>query len=322
MAMPSYDVSAIGLYILDILGRPIESIPPGGRAQYIDEISLVVAGTGGGTAVACAILGLRTRAVTAVGDDTAGAFLLDSMARHGIDLTMVERLPGVATSATILPVRPNGERPAWHVPGSAAMFTVPEEAMDAALDAGIVHVGGTGLLRSFDGEPARRVLARAKGLGRTTTFDLIQATEETLGLVEPLLPHIDYFLPSIEEASAMSGLTAPDDVARFFLDRGVGVCALTMGGEGSLVMTADGARLRLPAFDVPVVDTSGCGDSYTAGFIAGLHRGWDLERCARLATATSALVATGLGSNACLTSFEATAAAMTTLTPRPLEDAA
>lgn len=318
--MPGHDVSSIGLYILDILGRPIELIPPGGRAQYIDEISLTVAGTGGGTAVACAILGLRTRAVTAVGDNSAGAFMLASMARHGIDLALVQRLPGVATSATILPIRPNGERPAWHVPGAAAVFTVAPEDQDAALDAAIVHVGGTGLLRTFDGEPARRVLARAKELGRTTTFDLIQATGETLGLVEPLLPYVDYFLPSIEEASAMSGLSAPDEVARFFLDRGVGVCALTMGAEGSLVATADGDRLRVPAFEVAVVDTSGCGDSYTAGFIAGLHRGWDLERCARLATATSALVATGLGSNACLESFDATARAMTTLTAKALAD--
>ena len=76
----------------------------------------------------------------------------------------------------------------------------------------------------------------------------------------------------------------------------------------------------MPAFEVAVVDTSGCGDSYTAGFIAGLHRGWDLERCARLATATSALVATGLGSNACLESFDATARAMKTLTAKALAD--
>ncbi|MFZ1431133.1 MAG: carbohydrate kinase family protein, partial [Geminicoccaceae bacterium] len=112
--MPTYDVSAIGLYILDILGRPIEAIPPGGRAFYIDEINLAVAGTGGGTAVACGILGLRTQAVTAIGDDASGEFMLANMQRHGLDVGLVRRLPGVATSATMLPVRPNGERPAWH----------------------------------------------------------------------------------------------------------------------------------------------------------------------------------------------------------------
>ena len=316
--MPTHDVSVIGLYILDILGRPVEAIPPGGRAFYIDEINLAVAGTGGGTAVACGILGLRTQAVTAIGDDASGEFLLANMRRHGVDIGQVRRLNGVATSATMLPVRPNGERPAWHVPGAAALFTLAPEEVDAALDATFVHVGGTGLLRSFDGEPTRRVLARAKELGRTTTFDLIQATGETLALVEPLLPHIDYFLPSIEEAVEMAGRSDPDEVARFFLDRGVKVCALTMGGEGSLIVAADGGRVRMPAFDVAVSDTSGCGDSYTAGFIAGLHRGWDLEECARFATATSGLVATGLGSNANLKSFDATLEAMRTLPVRAL----
>lgn len=75
----------------------------------------------------------------------------------------------------------------------------------------------------------------------------------------------------------------------------------------------DGTRVRLPAHDVAVSDTTGCGDSYTSGFIVGLHHGWDLERCGRFATAVSAIVATGLGSNAKLVSFESTLEAMNTL---------
>ncbi|MFO1071914.1 MAG: PfkB family carbohydrate kinase [Geminicoccaceae bacterium] len=148
------------------------------------------------------------------------------------------------TSATILPVRPNGERLALHVPGSAAHFTVAQEDEAAALDARFVHIGGTGLLKAFDGEPTRRLIAAAKALGRTTTFDLIQANPETWALVEPLLPHVDYFIPSIDEAAELAGRSDPDEAARFFLDRGVGTCAITLAGEGVLIRTADGSRLR------------------------------------------------------------------------------
>ena len=109
----------------------------------------------------------------------------------------------------------------------------------------------------------------------------------------------------------------PDD-ARFFLDRGVGTAVLTMGGEGCLIVARDGTRLRLPAHDVAVSDTTGCGDSFTSGFIVGLHHGWDLERCGRFATAVSAIVATGLGSNARLVSFEATLATMSSMPLKPL----
>jgi bifunctional ADP-heptose synthase (sugar kinase/adenylyltransferase) len=75
-------------------------------------------------------------------------------------------------------------------------------------------------------------------------------------------------------------------------------------------MTREGRQFTLPAFEVAVRDTSGCGDSYTGGFIAGLVRDWDLLDCAKLATATAAIVATGLGSGANLVSFEDTIHAM------------
>jgi sugar/nucleoside kinase (ribokinase family) len=81
-------------------------------------------------------------------------------------------------------------------------------------------------------------------------------------------------------------------------------------------MTRDGRQFPLPAFEVVVRDTSGCGDSYTGGFIAGLVRNWDLVDCAKLATATAAIVATGLGSGANLVSFEDTVRAMNTLPVR------
>src|SRR5699024_1723190 len=97
---------------------------------------------------------------------------------------------------------------------------------------------------------------------------------------------------SVEEACVMSGRNDVHDAAKFFLDRGAGTCLFTMGEEGSFVATTDTA-FRIPAFDVDVVDTTGCGDAYCGGFIAALSHGWDLEQCARFATATSALVATG-----------------------------
>jgi len=72
---------------------------------------------------------------------------------------------------------------------------------------------------------------------------------------------------------------------------------LTMGADGSLLMT-DRDRMRLPAHEVKVVDTSGCGDAYCAGFIRGLLLGWKPPECAQLGNAAAALVAQGLGSDA------------------------
>jgi sugar/nucleoside kinase (ribokinase family) len=173
-------------------------------------------------------------------------------------------------------------------------------------DAPIVHLGGTGLLRKLDGEPSRVLLAEAKARGRIVTFDLIAATAQTIGIVRPLLPFIDYFMPSIEEARDMSGQKTPDDCANFYLDHGATCCVLTLGGEGAYYAHRDGARLRVPAYDIDVVDTTGCGDAFDAGFIAALHHKMDPETSVRFAQAAAALVATGLGSDAGIVSFEHT----------------
>lgn len=300
------DASIIGLYILDVLGRPVERIPDGGSVAFIDEIRLTVAGTAGGTVVDVAKLGLKARAVGAVGEDEKAEFVIATLEKHGVDVSTMQRLAGVPTSATILNVRPNGERPALHVRGASDHFTLVGAALDAALDAPIVHLGGTGLLRALDGAPSAALLAEAKRRGCTTTFDLIAASANTLGIVAPLLPHIDYFMPSIEEARDMSGKSTPEDCAAFYFERGARVCVFTMGGDGAYYAGRDGVAFRTPAFRIDVVDTTGCGDAFDAGFIAALHHHMAPQEAVRFAQASAGLVATGLGSDAGIVSFEHT----------------
>lgn len=312
----SHDVSVCGTYILDILGVPVTEIPPGGGRLLIEEIRLAVAGTAGGTVVPCARLGLKALAVGAVGSDEKADWMLNALEREGIDISLMERMADSPTSATILPIRPDGSRPVMHARGASARWRIAPETQKAACRSRILHLGGVGSLLAMDGAPSVALLRDAKAAGCTTTLDLIQARRETLALVEPLLPYVDFFMPSIDETNAMVGTEDPAACARFFIDKGAGACAISLGADGSFVMTRDGRQFTVPAFEVAVRDTSGCGDSYTGGFIAGLVRDWDLLDCARLATATAAIVATGLGSGANLVSFEETVKAMNTLPVR------
>jgi len=228
-----YDVSVIGLYILDVLGRPVTRIPDRGNVDFIEEIRLTVAGTAGGTVVDTAKLGLKSLAVGAVGDDEKADWVLLTLNKHGIDTSAMQRIKGVPTSATILNVRPNGDRPALHVRGASDHFDVPASMYDQVFDAPIIHLGGTGLLKKLDGPASVTLLKEAKARGRTVTFDLIAASAETIGIVAPLLPYIDYFMPSIEEAKDMSGQSTPEDCAKFYLDRGAACCVFTLGGDGA-----------------------------------------------------------------------------------------
>jgi sugar/nucleoside kinase (ribokinase family) len=145
------DVSVIGLYILDVLGRPVTRIPDRGGVDFIEEIRLTVAGTAGGTVIDTAKLGLKSLAVGAVGDDEKADWVLLTMQKHGIDTSAMQRLNGIPTSATILNVRPNGDRPALHVRGASDHFDVPPSMYDQVFAAPIIHLGGTGLLKKLDG---------------------------------------------------------------------------------------------------------------------------------------------------------------------------
>ena len=300
-----FDATIVGLYILDVLGRPVTKIPDGGNVEFIEELRLTVAGTAGGTVVDCAKLGLKTLAVGAVGDDEKADFVIATLDKFGVDTSGFERIKNVPTSATILNVRPNGDRPALHLRGASDHFLPPSKENIDIFDCKIFHLGGTGLLKKLDGQASVNLLKEAKERGCITTWDLIAATKETLGIVEPLLPYIDYFMPSIEEASIMSGKNDPEEVAKFYIDKGVKNCVLTMGEKGSLFMSKD-QKIITPAFDIQVVDTTGCGDAFDAGMITALAKDMDLKTSLKFSTATSGLVATGLGSDAGIVSFEDT----------------
>ncbi len=298
-----YDVSVIGLFTLDILGRPITRIPDRGNVEFIEEIKMTVAGTAGGTVVDTGKLGLRSLAVGAVGDDEKADWIILTLALRRVDTSAMQRIKGVPTSATILNIRPNGERPALHVRGASDYLDVPASMYDQVFDASIVHLGGTGLLKKLDGPASLLLLQEAKRRGCIVTFDLIAANADTEKIVKPLLPYIDYFMPSIEEAKDLSGQRTAEDCAKYFIDLGASCCVFTLGGDGAYYAHKNGERLVSPAYEIDVVDTTGCGDAFDAGFIAALHHKMDVETSMRFAQTAAGLVATGLGSDAGIVSF-------------------
>ncbi|MGH7118227.1 MAG: carbohydrate kinase family protein [Acetobacteraceae bacterium] len=310
-------VVSLGVQSVDVLCRPVRRIPDGRNVDLIDEIQISVAGAG----IGLAKLGAQVAAMGAIGNDRLGAFLVQTMDGYGIDTSCLRRKDGVQTSATILPVRLNGDRPALHVRGANNALGWDDIDLDVIAGAKFLHLGGTYLMENFDGEPSRRALEFAKSHDITTTLDLIALERpDLLAIIEPCLPYVDYFMPGLDEARMISGLYDRGDVIRFFLDRGVGHTVFKMGAEGSSVAGHDG-EVRVPAFEVPVVDSTGCGDAYCAGFIVGLSLGWDLQEAARLGSAAAGLVITGLGSDAGIVDLEQAIGFMRTAKVRPFATA-
>ena len=286
---------AMGVHVLDVLVRPVEAIPEGQGGQLVDEIRITAAGSAGGAALVLARLGADVQSAGAIGTDPAGDMLLGLLERDGVDTGLLLRRDDVQTSASVLPIRPNGDRPAFHVVGANATYGPDDAPWDEIAAADNLHLGGPEFM---GGEAAAKILRHAREHGTTTSADVLAPGDP--GLLEWLgdaLPELDYLLPNDEQVLGFTGADDLEAGCRALVERGVGCVAATCGADGVLIVDADGAE-RVPAFDVDVVDTTGCGDAFSAGFLRGLALGSDRRDAAVLGCATAALVAQGLGTDA------------------------
>ncbi len=304
--MTRFDYTSIGFYTFDCLCRPVTEIPPGAGTYFVEDFTLAVSGAAGSAAIVAAKHGMRVQAVGGVGCDDMGDWVLAKLRSFGVDVENMQRCPGHATSSSIVTTRPDGARPALHKRGATAAFYVGDEALARVTDTRILHVGGVGLMDRMDGGRTLEVMRTAKEKGAVTTLDVFAATREDMARVAPLLPYTDHFMPSEEEARALTGLEDLDEVADRLLEEGAGCVILTLGAEGALYRHRDGTRFRIPAYRIDVVCTCGCGDCFNAGFATGLHLGLSAEDCVRLAQACAAQNAMGLGSQAVITSLRQT----------------
>jgi sugar/nucleoside kinase (ribokinase family) len=291
-------VVALGAHVLDILGRYVTHIPEGQGGVLLDEIRLAPAGSAAGTAVGLAKLGLPVASVGAVGNDALGDVLIRALSGFRVDTSYIVRKPGVQTSASILPIRPNGDRPALHAVGANAAYSIDDVPWPLIERAAHLHLGGNDSMRGLGRDGAAQILRRARDGGATTSMDILgEGSPRLLAILKPCLPFVDWFMPNADQACKLTESPTPERAAIQLLLLGVGGVVLTMGGEGSILTTARG-RVHLAAHEIAVVDTSGCGDAYCAGFICALRMGWPPPECMKLGNAAAALVAQGLGSDA------------------------
>ena len=230
-------VVAMGVHVLDVLVRPVEAIPEGQGGALVEEIKVTAAGSAGGAAITLAKLGAQVRSAGAIGTDAAGDMLLALLERGGVDTSLLVRREDVQTSASVLPIRPNGDRPAFHVVGANATYGPADVPWDELADTTHLHLGGPEFM---GGEAAAEILSRAREQGIVTSADLLAPGD--MGVLEWIaaaLPHLDYFFPNDEQ---VLGFTGADDVAegaRALIERGVGCVAATCGAEGAVIVAPE-----------------------------------------------------------------------------------
>lgn len=278
----------------DILVRPVDQFR-WGTSTWVDEYVEDMGGNGSNTSFALATLGAPVRLLGMVGHDTRAEYLLDKLRGAGADVRFVGR-SAEPTTTTICVANSTGDRLfIQRVGSSKEAFAEPTE-FTADLIAGVSHYHQANLYSLPNlRRNSERQMARAKLAGLTTSLDTGWATDgKWMEVLEPALAHTDLMFVNEDEAFELTGQRDPDAIAHRLRQHGARDIAVKLGARGCVIYRG-GDRIAAPAFSVPVVDTTGAGDSFAAGFLAALYRGLDCKSAARVANAVGGHAVMQLG---------------------------
>jgi sugar/nucleoside kinase (ribokinase family) len=307
------DVAVVGTVVADILVRPVPLgvLIGAGRLFHVDPIEVTTGGIVCNTGIGLARLGLTVAGAGIVGADPWGELIRGRLAAAGLDVVAVEMLPTAATSTTAVLIDPTGERSfAHHVGacGAVDLAYLRRQARHLA-QAGWVVVGYAGLLPGL--EPN---LGAAAALLRSAGCRLALETGGAGGRladVAAALPHLDLYVPSLAEAAAQTGCDEPREIIACYRSLGArGIVGVKSGSLGTLLSPLPGEFLEVPCLPPPgpVADTTGAGDAFLAGLLAGLIRGMPPAEAGLVGAANAACCVTGVGATAGLRSFAETLA--------------
>jgi 2-dehydro-3-deoxygluconokinase len=253
--------------------------------------------------VAAGRLGCSGGFITRVGSDPFGPGLLECWRAEGIDLTHAPLVPGF-NGIYFISLLEGGEREfTYYRAGSAASHLGPDDIdPDYIAAAKAVHASGiTQALAPSCRAAVKRAFEIAKRAEVMTSFDpnlrlKLWDLESARAALEEVLPLVDIILPSApRETGELIGIEDPERAAAYFHQRGVKIAVMKMGRRGALV--SDGESVRpIPAHRSPfVVDTTGAGDAFAGGFLAGLCMGYDAMSAASIGAVVSGLKVRGRG---------------------------
>ncbi|MBK7930044.1 MAG: hypothetical protein IPJ98_22010 [Bryobacterales bacterium] len=282
---------SLGYCAWDYLGI-VPHVPRDGKVRMKEHIE-----QGGGPAATAAVtaarLGVSAGFAGKVGDDDRGRYILAELRREGVDTSACIVEAGAQSAAAFCWVEEgSGNRSiAWHT-GTATPMTADDVPADAVRAARILHLDGN------QPEAALAAALCAREAGVLVSLDA--------GTFRPhmarLLELSDIVVASEQFSRELLGRDDPEQAVREMSTRGPRTAVVTMGSRGCLGLAAE-AGIRVPAYRLDAVDTTGAGDVYHGAFCAAILAGWDVERAMRFASAAAAIKCTRLGGRTGIPSY-------------------
>lgn len=309
MSGQDFDVIAVGELNVDLILTG-DVLPAFGQAEkLIDDATLTLGSSTAIFACGAARLGLRVAFIGKVGDDEFGRFVVAQLQARRVDTRGVIIDPSIKTGLSVILSQPHDRAILTHL-GSIAALRYAEIDQSLLARGRHLHLGSYFLLNALRPQ-IPTLFADARRLGLTTSLDTnYDPAEGWDGGLHDVLTHTDLFLPNETELRAIAGVhEIPAALA--VMATAKRLVAVKLGAEGAMA-SGKGENIQAPSIAMDVIDTTGAGDSFDAGFIYGHLAGWPVEQILRFACVCGALSTRAAGG----TMAQATVAeAMALLTP-------
>jgi len=255
----------------------VDKIPKEDEEGFVKDVRLYPGGSAANTIVGLARLNVETAYIGKIGDDGEGRILLKDFEREGVGTELIVRGKGRSGSAMIF-VDDAGNRAILVDPGVNDTLKYEEIDVDKAKKYGLVHLTSFICKNGLDSlNSQKRIVEEFESV----SFDPgMPYAERGLNDMEKILKHTTIFLPSRQEIEILFGVDYKTAAERC-LDMGIEVVAVKLGSKGCWVKSKD-REVEVKPFSVKVVDTTGAGDAFNAGFIYGFLRGKSIEECGRM----------------------------------------
>jgi len=287
-------VIALGDINVDVIAH-IPYYPQPGGGGVARQARLYSGGSAANTALVLARCGIDVGLIACVGRDALAAQTLVELTEAGVDGRQIQYDPELMTGVMFVAVTPDGERTMIGYRGANAKLdpALLQPAEIAA--ASVLHISGYALLESPQRDAAHRALDIARQAGLKVSLDVGVEVAQCLGReIRSLLPLVDWVFPNELEAEHLVGHAPGPQAVEQFLSYGLEAVILKQGELGCVIGTREGV-FSVPAFKVEVEDTTGAGDSFDAGFIAGRLNGLSWRSSGLLANALGGLAASVVG---------------------------
>lgn len=283
------DIVCIGLIIYDVLVKPVTKEALDQEHYRVEFVKTRAGGDAFNVASALSKLGNSVALMGKVGNDGQGRFLLEVARERGIDTGNIVVSDEYETSTSIVMIHPDTQRTSLYYGGASDGLCIRDIDFEKIKGSKILCIGSALALKGLDGEELTDILKFAKEHGVTTLIDLKgNLNLSHMGILKGYLPYTDIIIPNLREAGGVTGMNELHDMAGVLAGLGAKTVVIKNGVEGCYIYS-NGQEMRVPAFKVNAVDTTGAGDSFVSGFVTGYYKGLPLYECGRLANAVGAL---------------------------------